>query len=674
MALGKELNVFLSDYDMYHSSLNENILQLNMKFLNDNSVIFSLSELKQDIIVKKSEYIFNFDFDFKSRIFPKIFLYFISSNSSVNIEKEKDNLLCLSNKDKKEKFFIENCPESFIKILESLYKDVSILNSITDRSIDIKDEKNDKISRYVSCNLALFYAKYRTEFLDNDGSCNFFDIKNYKNFLNKEKRDNKTENKKFVVLDVARYAYSIGINNGNVWDQIREQYNEDNVIEDICVTFKNRDYDSDSIFNKALMCAEYEENNKNYIMNNIILVNEALDAAKEDVLFYSNGFLEYWDRKKRFYKLVENDELVKICNDFLNSNRLILHNDAVDNIKKTNNSKENLVTKLKNIKKENLNNFSNIINNPVILKTEQIRFRDEEHDKLAIGGQEQAKQLIDALNEREKIKRDAEEFAKIILKEQRERREIIKMAEEQAVKIMKLEKENVMLKKLAEENAKYIFENNKKYNEELKLREELDESPIKSSDIDKINYLLNALSNVKELDFSVNHPTTMQTINLLEQKIFTYLLTHKNIIDSSINKDNDSSIDENTDFNETKTPTELLAIIRNVYSTSQLYVKDGRHTVVNITYDDNKYRVVIYSVKDDNDDILTDVLFDSYYFTSEVIKEICDIYLNDAIIVASKTDNIPNGYGDYLVIDNHDNAMKFMGCPVEIIEIAKTYL
>ena len=105
-----------------------------------------------------------------------------------------------------------------------------------------------------------------------------------------------------------------------------------------------------------------------------------------------------------------------------------------------------------------------------------------------------------------------------------------------------------------------------------------------------------------------------------------------------------------------------------------MYVKDGRHTVVNITYDDNKYRVVIYSVKDDNDDILTDVLFDSYYFTSEVIKEICDIYLNDAIIVASKTDNIPNGYGDYLVIDNHDNAMKFMGCPVEIIEIAKTYL
>ena len=156
---------------------------------------------------------------------------------------------------------------------------------------------------------------------------------------------------------------------------------------------------------------------------------------------------------------------------------------------------------------------------------------------------------------------------------------------------------------------------------------------------------------------------------MLEQKITTYLLTHKNIIsyeDEEIN--NDEVIVQN------KTSDELLNIIRNVYNASHIYQKDGRHTVINILPVDNFYHIVIYSVKDDNDDILTETFFDSSSFDDSVIKELCDIYSKNAVLVASKTDNIPNGFGDYLVIDDNDNAIKFMGCPIKVIEIAKKYL
>ena len=125
---------------------------------------------------------------------------------------------------------------------------------------------------------------------------------------------------------------------------------------------------------------------------------------------------------------------------------------------------------------------------------------------------------------------------------------------------------------------------------------------------------------------------------------------------------------------QNKTSDELLNIIRNVYNASHIYQKDGRHTVINILPVDNFYHIVIYSVKDDNDDILTETFFDSSSFDDSVIKELCDIYSKNAVLVASKTDNIPNGFGDYLVIDDNDNAIKFMGCPIKVIEIAKKYL
>ncbi len=69
-----------------------------------------------------------------------------------------------------------------------------------------------------------------------------------------------------------------------------------------------------------------------------------------------------------------------------------------------------------------------------------------------------------------------------------------------------------------------------------------------------------------------------------------------------------------------------------------------------------------------------DAFFEEYQLSDDVLKEICDIFSTDAVIVASKIDNIPPNKADYLVIDNMDNAIKFMDFKRELIEKIKEYL
>ena len=64
---------------------------------------------------------------------------------------------------------------------------------------------------------------------------------------------------------------------------------------------------------------------------------------------------------------------------------------------------------------------------------------------------------------------------------------------------------------------------------------------------------------------------------------------------------------------ETKPVIELLAMIRNVYVTSHDFEKDGRHTVINFTpVDEDTFRVSLYSVKEDNEEVLMDAFFEQY--------------------------------------------------------------
>ena len=299
-------------------------------------------------------------------------------------------------------------------------------------------------------------------------------------------------------------------------------------------------------------------------------------------------------------------------------------------------------------------------------QAERIIALEQENEKLKKLAEENAKVIFDS--ERKEIKRDADEYARLIFEKQEERKTLLKAAESQAMRIIALERENDELKRLAKENAKNIFDRENRYREEISLREELDNTPISSSDIDKIYELLNALTAIEELDFAINHPTAMQLVNELEEKINTYLSTHQNITDGGV------TTNTVTDHDREELPLESIDVIRNAYVESLAYAKEGRHSVINIEEVDGRYKVTLYSVKDDNDDVLTESFFEKEFFNEEVIKDICEIFKKDAVIVASKIDNIPDGYQDYLVIDNLENAIKFMGIKKELVEIAKKYL
>ena len=159
----------------------------------------------------------------------------------------------------------------------------------------------------------------------------------------------------------------------------------------------------------------------------------------------------------------------------------------------------------------------------------------------------------------------------------------------------------------------------------------------------------------------------MQQIIELENRVESYLATHKVI-------ERDITVTPVTEKEDRQTNTELLGIIRNAYVQSHNYEREGRHSVINVVPENNKVKVTLYSVKNDTDDILTEVYFDQDFFDDNTIKELCEIYSTGTVIVASKTDNMPGDLQDYLVIDNQDNAIKFMGCKRDIIEKAKAYL
>ena len=756
MITNKDFYDLLLKYDIYHSSITKGFsTELNINYKSKNIVEINLIRSGSKSNINKNNYLFYDDFEFESSIFPKLIQRFITKNSSITkneiMGNQKKGTIIISRTDQKESLIVRTCTKETIDLINSMCDIAKRLKStITFNEINIQNEKEDKISRYLSCNIAMDYSSYRTDFMDHEGKSNFFDFSTRKSFLEKENRNDESNLENLMILDIARYAYKIGMGSilqmdkQSIFEEIKEQYKEDSVIVELCNQFKEISYDEESIFLKALICADYEKNNEGFIMENISLIKEAMDAEESGVTFGSKKFLEYWDGKRRYYKMLGNDELVKICSDFLNNNRLILKDrKPISTSKKTvKTKKESIVSKLKQAKEKSRPDFFTMINDPLVInenpkekeekksktvdvkkeeknEADQIKkdaeefakmilkaqkerkellkaaeeqaqiifnlekeneelkrlaeenaesiFKQQQKEEIKVMAEEQARRIIELEKENEELKRLAEENAESIFKQQ-QKEEIKVMAEQEARRIIELEKENEELKRLAEETAKSIFEKERNKERELKLREEMDESPIPRSDIDKIQYLLTSLSDVKELDFVVNHPTVMQEVSSLEKKIIAYLATHKNIIEEEIKEEKEEVIEE------TKPPAELLAILKNVYTASHMYEKEGRHTVINIVLENDKYHITLYSVKNDNDDVLTDVYFDSIQFKDDVIKEICDIYSNNAVIVASKTDNLPNGFKDYLVIDNQDNAIKFMGCPEEVIEIAKAYL
>lgn len=401
-------------------------------------------------------------------------------------------------------------------------------------------------------------------------------------------------------------------------------------------------------------------------------------TTENDLFFLENIFLKILE------EVVKNNELVSIREILAdnggtcvianqeNTEEIVLRNcpnEVIELIKKEIEEKgeemksKGVVQKIKAISENSRPDFSSIINNPVIVNEKKETLSLDTDDEITAAGEEQAKMLFQLIQERDQIKKDAEEFALAILKSERERKEISMYAEEQARRILDLIRENEKLRILAEENARMIFE------EEMKnsLNEVAKDNSILLRDFERISFLINSLTSVMELDFAVNHPTVMQLLVNLEDKAEHYLKKHPNII---------MAVEEPVVECEVKEQDleELLRTIKHAYVSSRMYEKDGRHTLINIEPEEDSYRVILYSIKNESADVLTDISILNSNFTDDTIKSLCDIYSENTKIVASKTDNIPGGLADYLVIDNKNNAIKYMGCPKEIIEIAKKYL
>ena len=694
------LEELLEKYDLLHSSIIcGGKAKLNINYILDGKVYISLVAL-----IKGEEKKYTYDFDdndnFKNFVVPKILERFISKNVTIDIRRimgsDSFGTLVVERKDGKDSLIIRNCSKEVMDFAEYFLNSLLKVNEEkTNNSIIISEDSHSDFENYIKYNIIFDYAKYKTEF------------------------ENLEYANKLLLLNIARYAYTFeNTDSEDLWKEVTESYAENQKVLNICEDFRKLDFSLKDIYIDALVLAEYEKNNDMLFHNNTSALNEALTAAENKVSFFDDSYLNYWNERKDYYNSTLNGEHQAIALEFIDAHELFEKNSVtelkniIDINSKPQIKESSVISKFKEIKRQKLE-FSSIINNPLTIdeiesdktidpkehrkelieklkklkdkeepvnKNEELAdlekeinkiFVDFDKDELVSAAKEQALQLIEADKEKEQLKKDADEFAKEILKKEKEHQEILNAAEEQARKIVELEKENEELRRLAEDNARFLYERDKKLEKERELREYMYNAPVKSQDIDRINSLLTSISDVKELDFAVNHPTVMQELIMLEEKIVTYLKTHNNIV-----HEEDKIVPiEKEEMLETKPVIELLSMIRNTYVSSHYFEKDGRHTLINVTpVDDDTYRVVLYSVKDDEDDILMDAFFEEYQLNDNTLKELCEIFKDGAVIVASKIDNVPPDKADYLVIDNMDNAIKFMGCKKELIEKVKAYL
>ncbi len=662
----------LNKYDLLHASLIcGGKVTFNINFLNDNKVYISLVVLFNN---KEEKYSYDFinDQDFQRFVLPKIFQRFLTKNVSINVRKIMGNdsfgTLIVQRKDLKDSLILRNCSLDNMELLELLsesLKDISNVNLSLDSKIIFYEDTHQQYDDYIKYNIAFDYANYKTRFFGEDDD----------SYVKQYTRENEglNDSDELLILNIARYAYTFeNLEFKNVWEEIEENYKDNDKVLEICSLFKNNKIEEENIYTKALIFAEYEKNNDLFLHYNDAVVEEAIEACNKQVNFFTSSYLTYWNGKAKYYESILDSKRQAICIDFIDAHDLKdkKHVDLKNRLSHSSRGRS-VIDNLKRIRDEKVA-FANIINNPITpLEVEEPIKIEIDEETIKMGADEQARLLLETIEERNKLKKDAEEFAKIILTKEKEYKKILKDAEEQARKIISLEKENEELKKLAQENARYLFERDERLREEEALREFVSNMPVQSHDIDKINNLLNAISCVKDLDFAVNHPTVMQELIILEEKIVTYLTTHTNIV-----QDEEVIVPiEKEEMMESKPVIELLAMIRNAYVSSHEFERDGRHTVIYFNpVDEDTYRVTLYSSKDDSEDILMDAFFESYQLTDNVLEEICDIFKTGAVIVASKIDNIPPDKADYLVIDNMNNAIKFMDCKKDLIEKIKNYL
>lgn len=665
----------LKEYDLFHTSLlYGGKITFNINYLYDGKIYVSLVGLINGV-EKKTTYDFENNDDFNKIALPKIIERYLSKNVGIksrSIMGGDHGTLIIERVDGKDSLIIRNCSKDIMDLAKKLNEALDNLNDIDfnkGKKIIIQDESNEVYDNYMKYNLAFDYATYKNLYFKSNSTL-ALDIE--KSINNED--DNSAM--QLLILNIARYAYMFeGEKKDSLWDEIKNTYKDKKAVENICDEFKNVDLNEESLYTDALILAELEKNYDMLLHNCDSLVQEASLAVENGVSFFDDNYENYFRKKQEYYSSIIDTQREIICLDFIDCHSIGNSLQSVElknktEIKIEEPTEESFVDKMKNIKAKKLA-FATILSEPDDVEDEDDHYKVDDFATLYDGAEDQARIIFDVIQERDQIKKDAEQFAKEIIQKEKEHKEIVDASVEQAKKLIELEQENLELKRLAAENAQEIFNKEKRMQEEERLREIIDNSPVNAQDIDKINNLLNAISSCKDIDFSVNHPTVMQELTFLEEKIITYLTTHKNVVSEEAKL----VPVEQEEMLESKPVIELLSMIRNAYVTSHQYEKYGRHTVIKfIPVDEDTYRCCLYSVKDNDDDMLMDAFFEDYQLTDSVLEQLCDIFKKDAVIVASKIDNIPPDKADYLVLDNMNNAIKFMGCKRSLIDVVKQYL
>ena len=633
-----KMEELLNTYDIYHSGIvNGNKIKFNINYLPAGNVYISLVTLINQEEKKYTIDVLDND-DFKNCYLPKILEYYFSKNNKVKIRKimgtGNNGTLVVQRDDLCDSLIIRNCSLKVMNLVEEMYNTYSFLSKNKVDATVIIDSNNLRYETYLKYNVLFDYAKFKRIIIN---------------------EDKEIDKDMLFLLNIARYAYSIeNMNLKDALQEVEDLFVGNEKVVEICDMFQANDYSEDSLFSRVLNLAEYEKNNNELIEMNGKAIDAAEKALECGINFFDDSYMDFWSKMAEKFENDGNEELASICRDFLMSHDIIKTPDVDP-------SSGDLLSKIKEIK-----TTSNVENKNTETPSQgKFIISPFESEQIKKDAEEQAIKIIQLEKEREELIEAADEYAKIILKNAQEYEMIKKAAEEQATRIIELEKQNEELKKMAEENARYILDKEQLYQYEQTERKEQVDTPVQSQDIDKINNLLYAISTVKNLDFAVNHPVISQELSILEEKAITYLVTHKNIVES----ENIVVPIEKEEMVENKPIIELISMIRNAYKSSHEFESDGRHTVINLSpIDEDTYRVSLYSIKDDEEDLLMDAFFEQYQLTDSVIEEICDIYKDGAVIVASKRDNIPPDKADFLAIDNMNNAIRFLNCNKVIID------
>lgn len=649
------LEELLNKYDLYHGGIiNGSKVKFNINYLPLGNVYISLVGLIND--EEKKYTIDTVDNDeFKNYYLPRIIEYFISRNPNVSVRKimgKNDNgTFVIQREDLSDSLIIRNCNIKTMDLAETLYNSyIHISTSGFDSSMNF-DEKNIQFDNYIKYNVIFDYARLKKILLD---------------------ESNEIDKDKLFTLNIARYLYTIenaGLKES--LERVKQMFDENENVVETCELFKSNDYNEDNIITRILSLAEFEKNNDNIIQNNRLIEDEALKACNQNVNCFDDSFINYWANLQKEAEESGNIPLSEICIGFIDSRDLFKDITYVTKENKNNKGKV-IVASIKQIS-ESKREYSSKVDSENTNNQENVNSHIENSSSLEEIKQyasEYAKKIVELEEEREALIESADEYARIILKNANEHESIVQAAEEQAKRLFELEQQNIELRRMAEEYARLLNERNNT-NEKVEENNIFDDTPVKAQDISKITNLLFAISSVKDTDFAVNHPTVSQYLSDLEDKTISYLTLHKNVIP----EEKIVVPIEKEEMTESKSVTELLTMIRNAYKSSHEFEKDGRHTLINLNpVDEDTYRVSLYSIKDDDEDLLMDAFFEQFQLTDKLLEELCDIYKENAIIVASKIDNVPPDLADFLAIDNMNNAIRFMNCKRELIDKINEYI